>query len=172
MPAGEILKKVDWTRYEEEVFLAVEDAVRHYNAGAKGSNLETVSQISLTTSPQTRVTTIGFETLSHAVSLGSFVVRRPEDADPQIELTHYVSPEDFQFREYHAVYHPALLPLAELKLSIPEQEQPALRVIETHLLSVRDHLVLHDVLGRLPRAQTFWIGINSPRDWYDHVLRL
>jgi len=168
----QILKGIDWARYEEEVYLAVEDAVRHYNAGAKGSNLETLSQLSIRTSPQNRVTSIGFETLSHAVSRGAFVIHRPEDAEPEVELVTYLNPSDFQFREYHCVAHPALLALGQLQLAKPTQEQVALRAIETHLLSVRDRVVLSGVLGALPRSKSFWLGINSPQDWYDHVVRI
>lgn len=173
MEINQVLDAIPWDRYEEEVYLAVDDAIRHYVRGTKGSRKDPVTQVSVWTAPQHRLTAVGFETLNHAISQGGAFVNRPGPGQtPRVELVTYQQPADFEFREYHCVYHPALLGLMRLNFNDGRQARGAMERVEKRLLRVRDRVIHEGMVDQLPKSAVLWIGINSPRDWYDHVLEL
>ncbi len=170
---AEVYRSIGWPRYEEEVLLAIEDALRHYRAGRKGSAVEPLCQVSVSTDPTSGVTAVGFETLQHALRQGGRFVNRPGDSEgPLVELVTYQYPSEFEFRDYHCVYHEVLLPLVRFGPGMGEHRSTVLEWIEQSLLRVREQVLAAGMLEGVPRGPEFWYGINSPRDWYDHVIKL
>src|SRR5262249_32483987 len=53
-----------------------------------------------------------------------------------------------------------------------EQVQATLERVEASLLRVQAHVLSGGLLLALPRSRTFWFGIDSTRDWYDHMVEV
>jgi hypothetical protein len=163
---------VDWAAYERSVEAAVRRAVDSY---ARVRSPEFVFQISIWTDPQARVTAVGFETREHAGLLIEQAAQRfrargrSDIADKIWRLGYASNPADFKYREYLTINHPELEALAEVDFADHAQEQAVLSRISESLIAAVERLERDGAFRDLPREQVVWIGVNSPKDWYDHV---
>jgi len=165
------LTEVDWSRYEEEAVLAIEDAVRHYAEGQKGSARAPIIQVALWTDPQVRLSVVGFETLQHACECGLLAPRFASSPDP-IDTVALCDSADFDFREYHCVYHPCLLPLLMLNFEEEEVDRLVRVEVSSHLIRVKEHIVASGCLLQLPSAGRIRCGVSSGDDRYDSYVVL
>lgn len=170
---GMALAQVCWERYAEEVYLAVEDAVRHYAAGNKGSRRETVRQIAVWTDPGALSTCVSFETEAHAPMITPYRIRSDErTGGPVVELLGWAYPSEFEFREYHCINNGSLLSLSRLDCSELEVRDAVMERIGSVLVEVQARVVAEGALDALPRSEVVAFGISTALDWHDHILEL
>lgn len=173
MSPSEALASVDWVRYQEEAFLAAEDAIRHYTGRWKASLGAPVCQFAIWTRPQARITGISIETEAHALTRGgAFSNSSTGSKAPALSLVSYREPGDFEFEDYHCVFHPCLLNLGWLDFDDEEQEAQAMALITARLVAVRDQVLVSGLVATLPRSSRFWIGVNSVDAWFDQVVEV
>jgi hypothetical protein len=170
MPSVEAtLAAVDWDRYVEETTLAIEDAVRHYTAGTKGAGGAPVREVSIATDPQRRLTSVGFQTTRRVLRRGGLITRSADGIAVDYPMPSY--PTEFELYEFHCVYHPCLVSLVGLDF---EQARVFLAVvtrIHSLLRRVREDSLRRGVFDEIRDAR-FWVGLNSPDDWYGDVLEV
>lgn len=165
---------VDWQQYENEVAQAVQSAIAQFTQQHL-EDAEKVYQISIATAPQSRETCIGFETKQHAMkevqeSDAWWRERsKPKVADSVTASLYNENLADFKYAGFHCIKNPSLRPLKQLDFYKEAYEMAALKKIHHHLLQVLNHLLLDNVFHRLPKEDQLWVGVNSPRDWYDCV---
>jgi hypothetical protein len=103
------LTDCDLVRYEEEVFLAVLDAVQHYVGLKKDAKGEVCSQAAVYTEPFWGYSSVYFLTKEHSAGRGAFRVSDPAgDGRLAYTLICPLHPSEFDFKEYHCVFHPSL----------------------------------------------------------------
>ena len=161
------LQRIDWEHLEEEVTLAIEDALNHYSQRRKGSSGLPICQLALIIDPLTRITSVHLESAAHAKSKGGMIRRGPDG--PIVERIGIIYPTEFDFQDYHCVYHSCLVPLIALDLEDEEQFRASLEVIEGVGLRARETAVVNRYLERVEIEFPFHVGSNSPREWHDNL---
>jgi hypothetical protein len=173
-----LLESVDWALYEEDVLRAVKAAIKDYTQKFVSSPEDKVSQISIWTDPQSRKTAISFETRGHAEvqiqeQIAFWRSRGNEQGIRQSELLQYNgNPADFQYSEFYTMLHHELTPLRELDFRYQKHVRAAQICIKASLTNVVKRIISEGIIKPLPREQDVWIGISSPRDWYDCVQKI
>lgn len=176
--AQQLLDGLDWEQYRTTVLETVRQAVEDYRQRYANQKNERVFQISLWTDPQAQITAINFETKEHA---GEFVREWAtfwrEKGEPlhaeKIERRGYTNnPASFKYQQFRTVRHPELAGMQEIEFYYAKNMRAALTYIKKNLLLVVQRLRDEDILAPLPREETVWIGVNSARDWYDHVRKI
>ncbi len=173
-----LLKSIDWALYEENVLKTVGVAVKKYVEKFLSSPEDKVFQISIWTDPQSGKTAISFETKRHAEThlqeqIAYWRSRGNEQGIRQSELLQYNdNPGDFQYSEFHVILHHELIPLRELDFRYQKHMRAAQVRIKASLANVLKRMAAEGTVEQLPREQNVWIGISSPRDWYDCVQKI
>ena len=174
----DLLDGVDWQMYEANVVQSVREAVGKFCRLHNTVGTDKIYQISIWTDAQAGITAVNFETRQHADEFRETWIQqwqeggRGEWAEEMVRLPYSSSPADFKYKEFLVVRHPELERLMELDYSVAEKSKAANVWIEASLLRVVERIVAEDTLSGLPREDVVWIGISSPRDWYDHVRKI
>ena len=164
---------IDWVLYESEVITGLSAAVARYLSGEVRGSVEPLAQVSVITYPQHQESAIGFQTLRGLRARGGVFLRSaPGAIAPVVDVVTYTSPGDFDLRDFHTIRHASLAPLASFNFDAEGAMEGALASLEPHLVAARDRGLATGVFKALPRGERFWIGVNSARDWYDHVIEL
>ena len=174
-----VLENVDWVYYERNVLDAFWTAAYKFARMTRLGEcaFEPVFQVGIWTDVCHSYTAINFETKQHA----ELVKQREEDRFSKRGKTrasagfqdfpYNTSPADFLYTQFHTMSHTELRPLEDLVRRDLDNRKLAEGLVERSLLRVRDEAV--SVPWRyLPREELVWFGINSPRDWYDHVIEV
>lgn len=170
----EKLDGCDWNLYERTIEAGLIEATKRYKSASAGP--DAVFQISVVTDPQRQITEIAFETKPHAQAKVRelaewFRTRNEHHLAEKLETAGLnPNPTDFRHPNYYTILHRELRPLDRIDYSDEENKRAAKVWIETSLLKVMDRIRSFDLLAVLPREEEVWIGVNSPRDWYDHVV--
>jgi len=172
----ERLDECDWNLYERTVEVGLVEAVKR----TKGSSAmpDAIFQVSVATDPQRQITGISLETKPHAHAKVRELARWFRTRDEQYVAEELEraglnpSPTDFRYPNYYTILHRELRSLDRIDYGDEENKRAAEVWIETSLLRVMDRVRSLNLLESLPRAEEVWIGINSPRDWYDHVTKI
>lgn len=166
----------DWDAYEESVFSLLRVAVEQYLRQSSG---EKVYQISIWTDPQTQVSAVSFETRKHAeehISKWAQIFRHKyadEETAVRLEADGYNNnPANFKHSRLLEREHPELAALDGLDYRFVTHRHAADARISASLRKVVRWAREQNALGSLPREEVVWIGVNSPRDWYDHVTKI
>jgi hypothetical protein len=88
---------------------------------------------------------------------------------PRVEPVGWVYPSEFEFSEDHCVWNTSLYPLAGLDFSDEATREAVMVRIGAVLREVQQRLIATGVLDALPRGEVLAFGINSAREWHDHV---
>ena len=115
-------------------------------------------------------------------SLNAVLRQQREEAE---NLEYNTNPANFEFREVRTFEHPGLLLLQESGFLAVKDERDehviaawnhnkraAEACVEISLLRVVERLLEEKVLQPLRMEECVWIGVSSPRDWYDHVRKI
>lgn len=173
-----LLEGLDWHLYEANVFQGLRDAVEEYRRLFEGAEGEGVYQIAIWTDAQAQQTAISFETRLHAEAViqksAEYWQNRGDELYAQEirDLDFNGNPADFRFDRFHVVSHPELIRLQKLDYADRAQSIAADVHIEVALLRVIERVLAEGIMRELPREEAIWIGISSPRDWYDHVRKI
>jgi len=172
----ERLDECDWNLYESTIEVGLVEAAKRY----KGSSAmpDAIFQVSVVTDPQRQVTEISVETKPHTQAK----VRELEEWF-RTRNEHYLAekletaglnpnPTDFRHPNYYTILHRELRPLDRINYNDDENRKAAEVWVETSLLKVIKRVRPLDLLAGLPREEEVWMGVNSPRDWYDHVTKI
>ncbi|GEM_PF-945171 len=166
----------DWDAYEENVFSLLRAAVEDYLRQSSG---EEVYQISIWTDPQTQVSAVSFETKKHAeehISKWAQIFRQKyadEETAARLEADGYNNnPADFKHSRLLERKHPELVAIDGLDYRYVTHQHAAGARISASLRKVVKRAREQNALADLPREEIVWIGVNSPRDWYDHVTKI
>lgn len=174
--------EIDWNQYELEVIALVHRANAECLRVAPDKK---ISQISIWTDVQSRCSAVSFETKAHARSFIESKINyfkklgKKKGQYIEIEVIREIesrgyncNPADFEMREAATCLHPSLQPLEEVDFSDMERKWVIEAVVEEALLRVVERLRLGRAFCSLVLEKDVWIGISSPRDWYDHVQKL
>ncbi len=171
----QLLDECDWNIYENSVLEGMQEAVKRY---IKTSLLEKIYQVSIGTDPQSQITTISFETKTHAQaqiqqSAEWFREHGLKEVAEQTEGTEYnPNPADFLNSNYYTILHRELRSLNKVDYSSKENENAAEAWIEPSLFKIVERVQALNLFAELPREEEIWIGISSPHYWYDHVIKV
>lgn len=179
MPAREIVQSIDWTDFRKRVRSSVLSALSRYSQPELDSGVRPpIFQISICTDAQSLETEISINSLERAQEsirqLISFLRSKKgwavaAAADVQLLRPYSNNPADFLYPRFEIVEHPELMAIRQVDLRDPSQRAVVEGMIEVHLLDLADRLETEGVFRRIQRETQVWIGISSPRDWYDHV---
>ena len=172
----ERLDECDWNLYESTVASGLVEAGRRY-AGSS-ARPEAIFQVSVVTDPQRQITGISLGTKPHAKAKIREMVRglraRGEQyAAEKLELAGLnPNPAEFHHPNYYTILHRELKPLSRIDYGDDENNRAAEVWIKTSLLKAVEHVRSLNLLATWPREEAVWIGVNPPRDWYDHVTKI
>lgn len=182
MSARQLIRSIDWELYRSRVKSFITDSLARY--GKSNSDSPThppIFQLSICTDAQSLETEININSAASARESIAQQVRyfRSKDgwavaaaADRQ-ELTPYsVDPADFLFPRFGVIDHPELRVLRDVDMSDRDERRAVEGIIEVHLLEVAEELLREGVFRAIPREEHVWVGISSPRDWYDQVRKV
>lgn len=136
-----------------------------------------VYQIGIWTYNQSAYTGICFETKPHAKQFNSereIRLRQSglEEMAQRIAQSEYNSSiGDFLYNNFYLYEHPELLPLTQLDRFDDAQNYEAQRKMEDALLEAVREAITTRLFDSLPREEQIWIGISSPHDSYDHIVK-
>ena len=172
----ERLDACDWDLYESTIATGLVKAGKRY----AGSSVrpDVIFQVSIVTDPQRQITQISLETKPHAEAkiremVRGFRMRGEQYAAEKVELAGLnPSPAEFRHPDYYTILHRELKPLSRIDYSDDENKKAAEVWTETSLLMVIERVRSLNLLAELPREEVVWVGVNSPRDWYDHVTKI
>ena len=160
----QLIESGDWETYEANVLDLLRQAIEQYQRQYAD---EKVYQISIWTDPQVQVSAINFETKKHAEE------QIAEQAPSHRNLEGYNdNPADFKRCQFLERKHPEKAAIDELNYFYHTHRQAADARISASLRKVIKRARDENVLAGLPREEVVWIGVNSPRDWYDHVTKI
>ena len=127
---------------------------------------EKVYQVSIWTDPQAQITAVNFETKEHAAehmkNWPRFLKAKDYNGDPA----------DFKHKEFLLGKHPEIESIDDLDYQFKTHRYAADARISTSLRKVVKRILNLKILENLPREDELWVGINSPHDWYDHVIKV
>ena len=172
----ERLDACDWDLYESTIATGLVKAGKRYAGSSVRPNV--IFQVSIVTDPQRQITQISLETKPHAEAkiremVRGFRMRGEQYAAEKVELAGLnPSPAEFRHPDYYTILHRELKPLSRIDYSDDENKKAAEVWTETSLLMVIERVRSLNLLAELPREEVVWIGVNSPRDWYDHVTKI
>lgn len=177
MNVEELIADVSWEEYCTRVHCCVLDAFSLYRLASKGPEPpDPMFQVAIWTDIQACVTAVDIETLAHAQEAKAQLqdmLRESgnEDGAREDEARPYnSSPADFLYTEYRTISHPELKTVQHLASPVhPDRRFAIESAIEAHLLTVVSDLNKTKAFHRIPREPRVWVGVSSPRDWYDHV---
>ena len=172
----ERLDACDWDLYESTIATGLVKAGKRY----AGSSVrpDVIFQVSIVIDPQRQITQISLETKPHAEAkiremVRGFRMRGEQYAAEKVELAGLnPSPAEFRHPDYYTILHRELKPLSRIDYSDDENKKAAEVWTETSLLMVIERVRSLNLLAELPREEVVWVGVNSPRDWYDHVTKI
>lgn len=170
------LDECDWNLYERTVEVGLVKAVKRYKSFS--AMPDAIFQVSVATDPQRQITGISLETKPDAHAKVRelarwFRTRNEQYVAEELEKAGLnPSPADFRYPNYYTILHRELRSLDRIDYGDEEDKRAAEVWIETSLLRVMDRVKSLGLLASLPREEEVWIGINSPRDWYDHVTKI
>ncbi len=175
----QLIDKGDWKAYEENVLETVRQAIEKYRQLYTDSVTEKVFQVSIWTDPQTQTTAVNFETREHATAHTAKWAQiwrekyQDEETATRLEKEGYNgNPADFKHREFLTHKHPEIEAIDQLNYYYTTHRYAADARISASLRKVVQQIRKQNVLDGLPREEEVWIGVNSPRDWYDHVVKV
>ena len=160
----QLIASGDWETYEASVLDLLRQAVEEYQ---KCHASEKVYQVSIWTDPQVQISAINFETKRHAEE--QLAKQAPAYRS---EKGYNDNPADFKRCEFLRREHPEIAAIDGLNYSYHTHRQAADARISTSLRKVVKRAREQNVFAGLPREEEVWIGVNSPRDWYDHVTKI
>jgi hypothetical protein len=175
MDIHSILNIVDWEKFEDTVLQSFVLARDRYTSEHAGDTNVRVYQVAIWASAQDQLSTIGFETRSHAEAHLSKQLEfaRENGFTNDVERLEKErlngSPMDFLFPRFQVTEHPELGPLSRVDFDDEERTTEVDRSLERSLLRVKERILAGNLLSALPREPSVWFGISSPNDWYDHV---
>ncbi len=175
----QLIDGCDWEAYETSVIEVVQQAIKKYCQLHDAFMAEKVFQISLWTDPQRQTTAVNFETKEHATAHNMKWARifrekyNDEETAIRLEKEGYNgSPADFEHSEFLKYKHQELEKLDQLEYQYQTHSHAADARISASLRKVVRQIRERDMLAGLPREEEVWIGVNSPRDWYDYVTKI
>ena len=159
-----LIDSCDWGAYETSVIDLLQQAVEQYHRQHAD---EKVFQVSIWTDPQVQVSAINFETKKHAEE------QIAEQAPGYRNATGYNdNPAGFKYCQFLERKHREIAAIDELNYFYHTHREAADARISASLRKVVKRTREMSILARLPREEVVWIGVNSPRDWYDHVTKI
>ncbi len=180
---------IDWEIYDETMKQLIKQAVETFVQ----TESDLVSQISIYTDIRQGCSGVDFETKLHALRHNSWRANETERQGISEIATLYRQRElnldsgDFKYTEFATVSHPELGGLEqlneELKLFYAEHDDNGLattfqklaqieEVQSKRLQSVINQSLTTGAFDALPTESPYFIGSNSPTDWYDHILKV
>jgi hypothetical protein len=177
-PAEVVLSQINWTKYEENVLATVQKAIAKYCKRYAKSEDNQIYQVSIWTDPQVAQTSISFETKAHArqellTKIQFFIKEKlPKEAKQLETLGYNTNPADFRFPCFQTKVHRELDTLTELDYTNATTSTAVDARLETSLSRVAKQIIDAKILDKLPREETIFLGVSSPRDWYDHVVKV
>ena len=172
----QLIDSCDWGAYETSVVDLLQQAVGQYQRQHAD---EKVFQISIWTDPQTQSSAINFETKKHAeehIAKWAQIFRgkyEDEITAARLEAEGYNNnPADFKFCQFLERKHPEIAATGELDYRYTTHRHAADARISASLRKVVKRVREGNALNGMPREEVVWIGVSSPRDWYDHVTKI
>ena len=176
---AQALEEVDWRSYQNNVMAALKEALEKYRALYAGGGVNLISQIALWTAPYQHITAVSFETHVHAQRMIDFQTHYDRSSDPEATdvddrfLNAFQgNPAAFKYQMFHTFQHLELAALSEFDLNEPELDEALLLKIEANLQVVVEQVQQSQLLRDEPTEDEVWIGVNSPLDWYDDVIKM
>jgi len=154
----------DWEAYEASVLDLLQQAVDQYQQRYAS---EKVYQISIWTDPQVQVSAINFETKKHAEEQNAAQAPAFRNAEG-----YNGNPAGFKYCRFLERKHPEIAAINGLNYFYHTHRYAADARISASLRKVVKRVREQNMLAGLPREEEAWIGVNSPRDWYDHVTKI
>lgn len=172
----QLIDSGDWKAYETNVLGLLQQAIKQYQRQHAD---EKVFQISIWTDPQTQASAINFETKKHAeehIAKWAQIFRGEYDDEKtaaRLESEGYNdNPANFKYRQFLERKHPEIAAINGLNYRHITHRYTADARISASLRKVVKRAREENVLAGLPREEAVWIGVSSPRDWYDHVTKI
>jgi len=160
----QLIESGDWEAYETSVLDLLRQAIGHYRRQYAS---EKVYQVSIWTDPQVQVSAVNFETKKHAEE------QIAEQAPMYRNASGYNdNPAGFKYCRFLERKHPEIATIGELNYFYHTHRYAANARISTSLRKVVKRAKEENLFAGLPREEIVWIGVNSPRDWYDHVTKI
>ena len=176
---AQALEEVDWRSYQDNVMAALKEALEKYRTLYAGGGVNLISQIALWTAPYQHITAVSFETHVHAQKMIDLDTNYVRGSDPEVDAldgrflnAFQGNPADFEYQMFHTFQHLELAALSEFDLNEPELDTALLLKIEANLLVVVEQIQQSQMLRDEPTEDEVWIGVNSPLDWYDDVIKM
>ena len=173
-----LLKSICWTKFENNVVEGIYKSILKFNSTFGTIPPITVYQMAICTSIQACGTSIDFETRDHALEHLQHRISifresgHTASSEENAKLLYNPNQADFKYWGFHNISHPELEPLRRLNLDDKALTNAAEEYIEMSLLRVVQRLLDENTLADLPQDEAIWVGISSPRSWYDHVQKL
>ena len=172
----QLIDSCDWGAYETSVLDLLQQAIGQYRRQYAD---EKVFQISIWTDPQVQASAINFETKKHAeehIAKWAQIFSRKYDDEKtaaRLEAEGYNdNPADFKHCQFLERKHPEIAAISGLDYRYMTHRHTADARISASLRKVVKRARDGNVFAVLPREEVVWIGVSSPRDWYDHVTQI
>ena len=172
----QLIDSCDWEAYEIGVLSLLQQAIKQYQRQYAD---EKVFQISIWTDSQTQASAINFETKKHAeehIAKWAQIFRGEHDDErtsARLEAEGYNdNPANFKYRQFLERKHPEVATIDGLDYRYVAHRHAADARISASPRKVVKRAREENVLAGLPREEAIWIGVSSPRDWYDHVTKI